>query len=325
MKIWSLPCIFCWFALLLAGCDETIAPKEEFQEQYVLYAFVQGGDNHVPMTMNVLIARTYDVQGFDPSTNTTDPAIDGAVVVIRTITSADTLKECFRVTKDSLRYGSVQRYYSGTIRTPLPGDAVSLSARLTNGKVLTSQTIIPYPQLLLPSYEFPRESITRAHIPDYVHRWTVNWLGDVSSLGHLFFPRLKILYSRRTGTVEVSDSAFVPMTFVNGKAIYPASTFETSCSFDFAAIDTALAHISAGDPQKMNYHVHGALFELLEYDDHLTKYYSSINGAIDPFSIRITSPIYSNIAGGIGMFGSSLNNTRSYTLDSASFAPSGYR
>jgi hypothetical protein len=325
MKVWSIFCILCFSLLLPAGCEEAITPKEEFREQYVLQAFVQGGMDQSLMTMNVLIARTYDVDGFDPSLNTADPSIDSALVIFRVYNRQDTLKECRRVSKDSTRYGTVQRYYSGTIQTPYATAAVNLTARLPNGKVLNAQTRIPQLLEVQPDYVFSHGRITKPNVTPNVTSWTVNWKGDALAIDHVFFPRLQILYSRTVNAVEVDGVVFVPMTFVNGEAVYPTFLFRTRCSFDFAAIDTALAQISAGDPEKKNYKIRGAIFEVMEFDDPLSKYYSSINGALDPYSIRIDNPVFSNIGGGIGIFGSSLNNQYKCDVDTALVSPFGYR
>ena len=326
MKTRTALSVLCGAILLMSGCDQTFAPKTEFQEQYVLQAFVQGDVGKAPMTMNALLAKTYNVDGFDPSANTNDPAIDSALVTIRVNARQDTLKERHRADKDSLRYGPVQRYYSGRITTPSPSELVYISARLPNGRVLAAQTIIPVPRPVVSSYEFPHGVTTRANLPAGVHSWTLSWPGDADPSGHVFFPRLQILYSKTVDTVEVVGSISVPMTFAGGiKAIYPTSTFETSCTFDFAAIESAMAQVSGGDPQKNKYGVHSVVFEVLEYDAALSKYYSSINGSLDQFSIRIDQPVFSNVGGGIGIFGSSLDNKDTYDLDYAFVTSFGYR
>jgi hypothetical protein len=321
MKIWSIPCILCWSMVPLAGCEETLSPKEPYHDRYLLHAFIEGSVNESPTTMDALVARTYDVDGFDPSVNSTDPSIGGAVVVLSRDIRQDTLKERYRVTNDSLRYGPNQRYYSATIKAPYPGDLVTLSARLPNGSELTAQTIVPLLQLIQPAYVFPRNLITRPEYISGIEAWVVNWTGDVSSHDHLFFPRLRIRYWHG----GIISSVFVPMTIVNGEAIYPSYTNDRSCSFDFVAIDTALARLSAGDPQKSTYYIQNAIFELLEYDDALSRYYSSTNGAMDPYSIRTTNPVYSNIGGGIGIFGSSLVNVATFDLDPKLVTPFGYQ
>lgn len=318
--------ILCVALLLVSGCDQTFAPKAEFQEQYVLQAFVQGAVGRAPMAMNALLARTYNVDGFDPSVNRSDPTIDSALVTFKSNARVDTLRERVRRTNDSLRYGSRQRYYTGTIVTPSPSELVYINARLPNGHVLTAQTIIPVPRLVVSEYDFPHGVTTHANFPAGVHSWTLSWANDQDPSGHVFFPRLHILFSRIVDSVERVGSIVVPMTLGGGtNPIYPSSTFETSCSFDFDAIDWAMAQISGGDPQKKNYGAHSVMFEVLEYDAALSKYYSSVNGSLDQFSIRIDQPVYSNVGGGIGIFGSSYNNRNTIDLDYGYVTSFGYR
>jgi hypothetical protein len=318
--------ILCSALLLVSGCDQTFAPKAEFQEQYVLQAFVQGDVGRAPMTMNALLAKTYDVDGFDPSVNTNDPAVDSAFVTLKTNARLDTLRERLRIKKDSLRYGSRQRYYTGRIITPSPSELVYINARLPNGRVLSAQTIIPVPRSVVSSYDFPHGVTTHANFPAGIHSWTLSWASDQDPSGHVFFPRLLILYSKTVDTLEVLGSFPVPMTLGEGnKPIYPSSTFENFCTFDFEAIDWAMAQLSDADAQKGDFGVHSMQFEVLEYDAALSKYYSSVNGSLDQFSIRIDQPIYSNVGGGIGIFGSSYDNRYTFDLDFSFVKSFGYR
>ena len=318
--------VICCTILLASGCDQTFSPKAEFLEQYVLQAFVQGDVGKAPMTMNALLAKTYNVDGFDPSVNTINPADTGAFVTVQVNARVDTLRQRFRKTADSLRYGSLQPYYTGRMITPSPGELVYINAKLLNGRVLSAQTIIPLLRPVTSSYDYPHGVTTHGSFPVGVHSWTLSWASDQDPSGHLFFPRLQILYSRTVDTVEQTGSISVPMTLGGGNnPIYPSSTFETSCTFDFKAIDWAMAQLSDGDAQKGNYGVHSLQFEVLEYDAALSKYYSSVNGSLDQFSIRTDQSIYSNVGGGIGIFGSSFDNKYTYFLDLSYVTSFGYR
>ena len=319
--------IFCCTVLLVSGCDQTFAPKGEFHQQYVLQAFVQGDFGGLPTSMNALLARVYDVDGFDPSVNTNDPSVGGALVTFVLNARQDTLKERFRPNKDSLRYGPKQRYYSGRIVTPGPDATVLISARLPDGSVLSARTIIPSPRPIASSIDFPRGVTTRMSLPDNPHSWTIRWDSDAPP-GRLFFPMLIIPYVKIIGDSTVSGAIQVPLTLnggPDGGPVYPSSTFETECTFDFAALDWAMGQIAGEDPQKYSYGTHQLLFQLLEYDDALSKYYSSIHGSLDQFSIRIDQPVYSNIGGGIGIFGSYFDTKAYFDFDQRYVVLYGYR
>ena len=49
--------------------------------------------------------------------------------------------------------------------------------------------------------------------------------------------------------------------------------------------------------------------EIVQTDEHLYKYFSVVNGFQDQFSIRVDQPNYTNIEGGLGVFGSFTSDT----------------
>ena len=61
--------------------------------------------------------------------------------------------------------------------------------------------------------------------------------------------------------------------------------------------------ISQGDPNKKDYKIYGAVFTLMIFDENISNYYSTTNGFLDDFTIRIDEKDYSNIQGGLGIFG----------------------
>jgi hypothetical protein len=86
--------------------------------------------------------------------------------------------------------------------------------------------------------------------------------------------------------------------------IYPEiSVGSNSISFDTLAIGIALREISKDDPQKKNYKIEKALFRLLVLDKNLAAYYSMQKTFLDEFSVRVNQPDFTNIEGGLGVFG----------------------
>ena len=80
-------------------------------------------------------------------------------------------------------------------------------------------------------------------------------------------------------------------------------SFEKSISFEYDAIDSVIAGIGAGKPDKSKIMLHFITMSLLEFNSDLTYYYSSIHGFLDRFSIRLDESTYTNVVGGIGVFG----------------------
>jgi hypothetical protein len=315
--------------LLNEGCEESFSPKTEFKDQYVLQCFVEGSHIKELKAVNALLAKVYDVDGFDPYVNTTDPAVGGAEITLLINGKPYFLREGFRQNMDSTRYGPRQRFYYASLPGPQPYDLVSIVAKLPGGQLLSAQTTITNGRAFTFPYEFPHGLTTFVNLPPGVRNWTVSWDDYEESWGHLFFPRLRLLYRTAQGEIEQDGSVLVPSHFVSGTdgslPAYPSYTTQKFCTFEFPMFDWAMAQISADDPNKNRYSVHKALFEVIEYDTPLSKYYSSVNGSLDQFSIRVDQMVYSNISGGIGIFGSYIKSQVEIDLDISYVKSFGYR
>ncbi|MCX6134998.1 MAG: hypothetical protein NTU47_14390 [Ignavibacteriales bacterium] len=308
------------FVLLMsAGCDQSFNPKAVTRDEYVLQCYVQATAGRPSSTVSALLARVYDVDGFDPSVNTNDPSVVGASLRVTVNGREYPMKDSLRFNPDSLRYGSKQHSYYGRMPLPAPSDKISITATLPDGRKLTAQTEAPAIRPVASSFDFPQGINPRMNFPPGVKNWVLSWDNGAATDPHLFFPRLVISYAKMVGSAEVMGTIEVPLKYFAGSkgptALYPSYTMETSLTFDFAAIDSAMANISAGDPQKSNYGVHGATFVLMEYDTPLSKYYSSVHGSLDQFSVRVDQLVYSNIGGGIGIFGTYFVNQSLFFLD----------
>jgi hypothetical protein len=147
--------------------------------------------------------------------------------------------------------------------------------------------------------------------------WILGW-EDYGGGEHLFFPSLTIQYTQSMDTLNVDKTFPVPMRYVmrdqTPVPVYPTYQTEPQCIFEFEAMDAAMRDLSAGDPVKQNYKIWGFSFSVLEYDYALSRYYSSTNGYLDQFSLRLDESIYSNISGGLGVFGSCARMTQLYRI-----------
>jgi hypothetical protein len=312
-----------------SGCDKPFSPKEDFQERYVLQCFVQGDYEKNLESVTALLARTYDVEGFNPSANTNDPAIAGAEVTLTFDGKPYNLQEAFRPAPEGFQYGTRQRYYSRLVTAPPPESKVGIIAKLPNGQTLSAQTIIPRGRAFTSSYEFAAGLTTRLNLQPGKPNWIVGWENYDDTEVHLFYPRLTILYTKMEGGVERTGSVPVPVRYVSGGGgpipVYPSYSTNKSCSFEFYAIDSAMAQISAGDPDKHSHGLHTARLEVIEYDLPLSKYFSSVNGSLDQFSIRTDQLVFSNVGGGIGILASFIVHKVQFDFDIRYVLLYGYR
>jgi hypothetical protein len=315
--------------LFAAGCEEPFNPKVPARDEYVLQCFIEATLGRPSSTAIALLARVYDVDGFDPSVNTTDPSVAGAAMTMTLNGQVYPMMDTLRFNPDSLRYGSKQLYYRGRVPRPAPSDHISISARLPDGRTLNAQTDAPPIRGFQSSFDFPNGITTKMNFPPDVKNWVLSWDNGTAIDPHLFFPQLVINYTKTEDSVEVPGTVVVPQKYLAGMngstPLYPSYTMETSLVFEFAAIDSAMASISAGDPQKGKYGVHTVWFVVMEYDTPLSKYYSSVHGSLDQFSIRVDQPVYSNIGGGIGIFGTFYVNRAQYIFDQTYVTSFGYK
>ena len=85
-----------------------------------------------------------------------------------------------------------------------------------------------------------------------------------------------------------------------------------------------IKEISAGDTAKSYYRLDGVDFSLYQFDDALSKYYSSVHGSLDDYSIRVDQSVYTNISGGLGIFGCRALTANSWKMNSAYAHSFGY-
>ena len=330
MKSLILFLILSTIALVACGCDESFSPKQEFQEQYVMQCFVQVyGSGGNPASVTAILARTYDVSGFDPMTNTVDPAIAGAEVTLVVNQKSYYLLGTLRANPDTSRYRTQQWVYTKTIPFIMADAAVSLSAKLPNGKILSARTTVPSGRVFTGNYDFSAGLNPHINPQPGKPNWTISWENDNDLEVHLFCPRLTIAYTKLVQGNEINGSVTVPSQYVSSPsgtlAIYPTISTQRQCAFEFAALDSAMAQISAGDPDKSKYGMHSVKLEVIEYDLPLSRYFSSINGSLDQFSIRTEQGVYSNVGGGIGILGSSITQWGEYFIDERYVHFFGYR
>jgi hypothetical protein len=317
-------------ALIGVGCDQSFSPKVEFQEQYVLQCFIEvkGAGGSSP-TVTVVLARTYDVNGVDPAANTVDPAIAGAEVTLTVNQKSYYLVGSQRTNADTARYHSPQWVYSKSISLIKPDDAVSVVAKLPNGKTLSAHSTIPSQRNFSSNYDFTAGVTSPFNLQPGKPNWTISWDNHSDLETHLFVPRLTIAYTKMVGGDEVAGKVTVPLKFVSSSGgiipVYSSISSQEQCSFEFAALDSAMANIAAGDLDKSKYGVHYAELDVIEYDLPLSKYYSSINGSLDQYSIRTEQSVYSNVGGGIGILGSYLIHWMTFDFDERYVHRFGYR
>ena len=311
MKIYFI--IFCLSAALISiSCNENFNPKAPFIEQYVLNCIIRGDS----VAQVALLGKTYDVNGYDPSTNSVDPSVTGALIYIKCHGKIYQMRDSSIARTDTSQYkGPVKFYYSNSF---LPGtnDTVEITAIPKDGVILNSKTTVPN------SVSFDRSPV---YIKGDEAALDLTWVE--SDGGDFFLPRLKIVYSKRNEIPQVIHTLEVPVSYnYSGNLItpiYPGVSAARGLEYQRSILDDYMTKVSAGDDME-NYQFYDLEFDLLIFDQFLSGYISTTNGFLDNLSIRLDEPNYTNITGGLGIFGAYMLNKTSISLSDNYLTQLGY-
>jgi len=293
--------------LNFTACNEEFSPKTTVADAYVLNCVVEtdGNNTYNTCTPTATISHVYDIDGYDPSSNTVDPAIKNAQVNLYIKGKAYKL-EGQESRSENAKYGDYSYTYSALAEAH-NNDTISIVAKLPNGKTLSAASRIPQDFGIELPYPYASGFTSQINRFLWGNSFVIKWK-STNSYAHLFFPSAQISYTKNENGVTNSYSVNVPAyyTYSDGKrtAVYPSYQQNMDYSIDFATIDTTMAMIAASDIN------HSVTFEkfiikILEMDTPLSDYYSSIHGYVDHVSVRLDEGTYTNISGGIGIFGSS--------------------
>lgn len=292
----------------------------------MLFAITEGQEIGYTFVPKVYLAKVYDAPGTDPYLNTEDPEVMGAQIYIKFRGDEYKLKDTLVNRKDSSHYSGKQRYYYGA---PLPvyaNDSLSIVARMPNGTVLSSGTKVPQYLDYESSIPFPRGFTTDVDVFKFGKNWEFYWRSKEIDL---CFPKMTIYYTQLINNREVAKTIEVPLRVIDRNGVptplYPVANRDDKISYELASFDWAMNKISEGVAEKSDFRILHVIFTVTEYDAPLSFYYSSVNGFLDNFSLRLDEPVFTNINGGYGLFGSYFTTKHQEEFDQRYVQKFGYR
>src|ERR1035437_39316 len=309
----DLSLFICFVTMFISfSCDESFNPKVPFKERYVLNCIIRGDS----ATQVAILSKTYDVSGFDPNTNNVDPSISGAQVYLKWKGKLYQLRDSSIARTDTSRYKGPIKFYYTKAFTPAFNDSLEITAIPAPGVLLSSKTKVPY-------------NVYFGNSPSFIKgdelALDINWIAH--DLGLFFLPRMKIIYQKINELPDVKHSFEVPIDYsiLNGieSPVYPGISPASSIEFLRTNIDKAMLQVSNGD-DKSNYRFLRIDLELLIFDQFLAAYISTTNGFFDNLSIRLDEPNYTNINGGLGIFGAYEFNVYQIALSDKYIVKLGY-
>ena len=285
------------FIIAFISCEENFSPIGDYREEYVLNCVIRGDTN----VQIVTLSKNYFADGNDPFLNTEDPTLHGADV--RIWDSPDDIYICRDTTierLDTSRYDTPLYYYFVDNLTPKFNRDMEIEVILADGRKLKAKTKTPK------QISFNRDSQNLVELSGS-NLVNVSWIAQEGDIFYL--PNYTFTYFKDENGVVEKYNVRVPVELVEKDGdllpVYPNLSPSPTVTYDRNIITTILNDISAGDPDKSKYSVliRNDL-DLLVLDKNLSSYYIATEDALDAFTVRLDEADFSNVEGGLGVFGS---------------------
>ena len=299
---------------LFFACDVPFTPKGEFRNFVAVYGILSDRTD----TLFVRLYNTYNPEGLDPLQQTLDEPVLGAVVRISDGMTTTTLSETTVTRLDTTRFtGPISLYKAH----PLPirrAATYSLTIEMTDGRSshavqttpdrgvveITNPGIIANPTI-------GANILIRAVLSSPARGYRVRFFMEFEVLeGAQWISYLREI-PRQVERLNTPLEAWhyhelTRRTFDGGQSQEVISFFNDAYRRGLSAIRTEFSGFQIRWVK--------AVFILAQVDLHLYNYYNVANAFRDPYSTRIDRPDYTNIEGGVGVFGSMMHDSAFFTF-----------
>ena len=299
--------IACAFSVL-AGCDQAFSPKGIYEERLIVYSILTAEKD----TQFVRVYLTYDPPGFDPNAVKTDNAVTDAIV---SIPGGPAFRDTSVRRADTVRYSTDVRAYVSYPFNVAPGATYTLDVSTsTHGNATATATVPGNGSVLIASpFVLDAPGVFNDDISIYL---------TLSPIAHGFITRMLFQFEIMVSGSPVIRYEEIPQVTQTIDGViypfYPKLTRRFSGqrvgAQELISFSTP-AYVYAANSVRLKYQNQQLKFKavvvvLTQVETNLYKYYNISNGFQDENSLRTDQPDFTNIRGGIGVFGA-------MTLDSA--------
>ena len=285
-----------FLSLFFVSCEENFDPSGEYSEKYAFTCILKNdGESQI-----AFLSHSYKPNGFDPYENTVDPSIVGADVRVWYNDSVFVFRDSTTERTDTSRYKTPLHFYYNDQFSVQYQKPIELEVLLPNGKRLKSSSLTPA--------EIDFDDASEVLVPPEERNF-LEFLWNEHNESTMFQCYLAIRYRQNVNGELFEKEKEVPLRYVisNGKEVpvYPKPFTPIGIAYELDAVTKTLEEISSGDPNKQNYSVYEKLiFNVVAFDLNASRYVSSISGSVDDLTVSENVSDYTNIEGGLGIFGS---------------------
>jgi hypothetical protein len=293
-----------WVLVLAAGCDDSFNPKGPYNDQFVLYSVLTTRSD----SQFVRVFLTYDPTGHNPLENPADTYVRNATVTLSSDSTVTKLASVAIPRVDKSRYTDDIVGYLAHPYSVQPG--------LTYTLKVSSEKGIAEASMVCPGKgEIHAENAFVLKKPE-LYTENISSRIRLSSSAQGYLVRIFLEFETRVGDVATRHQEEIPRSVATGEGSYfrfdyPLITRRNLNTFEavYFGLNAYKAFLVDVKSRYGDIKVTGATYILTQVDRNLYTYFNLANGFQDAFSIRTDLPDYTNIRGGLGVFGAMVEDS----------------
>jgi hypothetical protein len=286
-------------SILLVSCEENFSPFGTYNQKFVLTCIL----NSDTAFQTATLSSSYFTGSFSPNDKEEDRSVKFADIRVWYEDSVYLFKDTMVVETDALNNTSVKNYYFNDRFKVAFNKPIEIEVLLENGKRLKAKSQTPK--------DISFKSNSSVLIPP-VSGNLINIYWTNGNNSSFYQPKLFFKYSKKVNNVVTIYEAEIPYnyTLINGleEAVYPPASNKLSIVYNLDVITKTLNNLSKDEPENVTISVYEKLyFTLSILDQNLSRYASSTSKSFNALTVRVNENEYTNIEGGLGIFGSYIN------------------
>lgn len=288
--------ILLFIGFLIISCDNEIEPYSDYQQNIVVYGILSLDTNF----QSIAVLKNYSLEEYNNPTITNE--IEGAKVRVYNDTENYTFVQTKKERKDKDRYKTEMVYYTNSNFKPNEGTTYNLLVELPDGKKLKSSLITPRGQLYYTKFE----PIIPTNTVELVYNLSYNLSTSITS--YITYSRLYLHYNYKENNVFKRKVVEIPSKVISSgseKSYYfaPPDVYPFAY-FDNAAVKYVLSNLNKADTTHANYQLIGPELKFFIMEKNLGRFVLTNTSSPQGLSVILDTYDYSNIEGGLGVFGS---------------------
>lgn len=280
------------------SCEDDFSPFGEFNEKYILTCILRGDTTYQTATLS----SSYFTGTLDPDDNKLDPAIRFADVRIWYEDSVYVLEDTSLVRIDTSRYSTPLNFYFTNRFKVSYNKPIEIEVLLQNGRRLKASSLTPKDILF---------SNNNSILVPPVDGNVINVFWSNGSTGAFYLPKLFFRYRINTDNVITEHETEIPhfYSMVNGteSPVYTTASNRMAIIYNIETITKTLESISASNENSIISVYEKLSLRISVMDENLTRYVSTTSQSFDDLTVRVNENDYTNVEGGLGIFGSYIN------------------